>query len=225
MFQKKLLTKTWRKNALFSLLLMFVKLVLLITFFGAFFHNLFNGFEISVKFCVFLHLFGFFSKNFFLKAILVFFSNFEAKRAKNGSKNQKTYLVNVSYISILHPSKGLYSLFSKSKSNSLYPTVHCTGGKWKDDMFCIPIDSLLEEQYVYSSGQQSVGARNWVGAELSYRPARLHRLTESIPWNRFLKPLKVNKYRLSRMSTADGRKGEGRGEERALDWDSPSECN
>ncbi len=33
---------------------MFVKLVLLITFFGAFFNNFFNGFEISVKFCVFL---------------------------------------------------------------------------------------------------------------------------------------------------------------------------
>jgi hypothetical protein len=29
-------------------------------------------------------------------------------------------------------------------------------------------------------------ARNRVGIELSYRPARLHRLTESIPWNRFL---------------------------------------
>jgi hypothetical protein len=31
---------------------MFVKLVLLITFFGAFFNNFCNGFEISVKFCV-----------------------------------------------------------------------------------------------------------------------------------------------------------------------------
>jgi hypothetical protein len=31
---------------------MFVKLVLLITF-GAFFKNFFNGFEISMKFCVF----------------------------------------------------------------------------------------------------------------------------------------------------------------------------
>jgi hypothetical protein len=33
---------------------------------------------------------------FFILAILVLFSNFEAKRAKNDSKNQKTYLVNVS---------------------------------------------------------------------------------------------------------------------------------
>ena len=69
MHKKKLLAKTCWKNALFSLLLMFVKIVLLITFFGAFFNNFFNGFEIS---------------------------NFEAKRAKNGSKNQKMYFVNVS---------------------------------------------------------------------------------------------------------------------------------
>ncbi len=39
--------------------------------------------------------------------------------------------------------------------------------------------------------EQSIGARNRVGIMLSYRPARLHRLTESIPWNRFLGFLKV----------------------------------
>jgi hypothetical protein len=32
----------------------------------------------------------------------------------------------------------------------------------------------------------SMGARNWVGIGLSYRPARLHRLAEFIPRNRFL---------------------------------------
>ncbi len=36
--------------------------------------------------------------------------------AQKTAKNQKTYFV------ILHPSKGLYSSFSKKKSNSLYPT-------------------------------------------------------------------------------------------------------
>ncbi len=49
---KKLLAKMWRKHALFPLLLMFVKLALLITFLCAFFKNFFNGFEISMKFCV-----------------------------------------------------------------------------------------------------------------------------------------------------------------------------
>jgi hypothetical protein len=40
-------------------------------------------------------------------------------------------------------------------------------------------------------------ARNRVRIGLSYRPARLHRQVESIPWNRFLGSLKVLKYRLS----------------------------
>jgi hypothetical protein len=44
--------------------------------------------------------------------------------------------------------------------------------------------------------KQSVGARNRVGIGLSYRPARLHRLAETFPWNRFLGSIKVKKYRL-----------------------------
>jgi hypothetical protein len=35
------------------------------------------------------------------------------------------------------------------------------------------------------------GARNRVGIGLSYRPARLHRLAEFIPWNRFLGSINV----------------------------------
>jgi hypothetical protein len=54
-----------------------------------FLKNFLNGFEISMKFCVFWYLLWFFYK-FSLKIILVStFSNFEAKRAKNGSKNNK----------------------------------------------------------------------------------------------------------------------------------------
>ncbi len=37
-----------------------------------------------------------------------------------------------------------------------------------------------------------MGARNQVGIGIPYRPARLHRLTESIPWNRFLGSLKYH---------------------------------
>jgi len=37
--------------------------------------------------------------------------------------------------------------------------------------------------------EHSMGARNGVGIGLSYRPAWLHRLAESIHWNRFLGPL------------------------------------
>ncbi len=56
----------WRKYSLFPLLLMFVKLVSLITFLWIFV-KIFNRFEISMKFCVFLYLFWFFPKNFFFK--------------------------------------------------------------------------------------------------------------------------------------------------------------
>jgi hypothetical protein len=39
--------------------------------------------------------------------------------------------------------------------------------------------------------EQFVGARKREGIWLSYRPARLHRLAESIPWDRFLGCIKV----------------------------------
>jgi hypothetical protein len=39
--------------------------------------------------------------------------------------------------------------------------------------------------------EQSMGAKNRVGTGLWYRTAGLHRLAESIPWNRFLVSLKV----------------------------------
>jgi hypothetical protein len=74
---------------------MSVKLVLLVTFLCAFFYNFFNGFEISVKFCVF-NIFLDFLPIKMLGVILALFANFEAKCTKNGTKNQKTYFVNVS---------------------------------------------------------------------------------------------------------------------------------
>ncbi len=89
--KKKLLAKTWRKNALFSLLLMFVKLVLLIIFFYVFFHYFFNGFEISVKFCFFRHLFGFFSKKFFLGHISTFFKLWSQTRKKRLKKSKNVF--------------------------------------------------------------------------------------------------------------------------------------
>ncbi len=44
--------------------------------------------------------------------------------------------------------------------------------------------------------KHSMGARNRLGTGLSYRPARLHRLVELIPWNRFLGALEVKKFGL-----------------------------
>ncbi len=126
MYQKKVISKN--ENALFSLLLMFVKLVLLITFFWCIFSQLFQRIRNQREILRFFDTFSdFFKKYFFLGHLsTVLFSNFDCKCAGNGSKNQKTYLLNVSQISILHPSKGLYSLFSKKKSNSLVPTGQST---------------------------------------------------------------------------------------------------
>ncbi len=36
-----------------------------------------------------------------------------------------------------------------------------------------------------------MGARNQGGIGLSYRPARLHRLAEFIPWNQFRGPINI----------------------------------
>ncbi len=47
-------------------------------------------------------------------------------------------------------------------------------------------ESCLWAQLWAGIFKQSMGARNWGGIGLSYRPARLHRLSEFIPWNRFL---------------------------------------
>ncbi len=47
-----------------------------------------------------------------------------------------------------------------------------------------------------SAVEQSMGAIKRIGIGLSYRPARLLRLAESLPWNQFLGSLKVCKYRL-----------------------------
>jgi hypothetical protein len=69
---------------------MFVKLVLLATFFGAFEKQIFNGFETGMK----VYVFDAFFDVKILFGIMVLFSNFEAKRAKNPQKiNNK---VNVS---------------------------------------------------------------------------------------------------------------------------------
>jgi hypothetical protein len=68
---------------------MFVKLVLLITFFWCIFSQLFHWIPNQREILRFLTPFSIFSKKKFFKVKLVLFSNFEAKRARNGSKNQK----------------------------------------------------------------------------------------------------------------------------------------
>ncbi len=70
--KKKWFAKIWRIYALFLLLLLFVKLVLLLAVFGAFFNNFLYGFKISVEILCSDIFFDFFFKiSFFVK--LTFF--------------------------------------------------------------------------------------------------------------------------------------------------------
>ncbi len=69
--------------------------LLLIIFFGTFFQNFSNGFEISVKFCVFWHLFWFCHKIFFM-SYLYFFRTLTANAQETAQKNGKSFFMNVS---------------------------------------------------------------------------------------------------------------------------------
>ncbi len=93
-------------------------------FFGAFFYNFFNGFEISVKFWFFFTPFLIFCKKKIFCVIFVLFSNFEAKRAKNGSKNQKSLFGKCVLDFNFAPIKG--SVFFISKKSQIRCTLMCT---------------------------------------------------------------------------------------------------
>jgi len=60
---------------------------------------------------------------------------------------------------------------------------------------------------VYPEGvflKQCMGARNREGIWLLYRPARLNRSAESVPWNLFLGSLKVKKFGLCTVKSRAG---------------------
>ncbi len=137
MYQKKVISKNVTEKCTFFTFTHVRQTCFAYNFFWVHFSTTFSTDSKSAWNSAFLTPFSIFFKQNFFFAILVLFSNFEAKRAKNGSKNQKTYFVNVSWISILHPSKGLYSLFSKKKSNSLYSNVQSSAEGWgkKRSMF------------------------------------------------------------------------------------------
>ncbi len=54
-----------------------------------------------------------------------------------------------------------------------------------------PFPLMRGQNYRDGIFKESMGARNRGGIGLSYRPARLHRLAEFIPWNRFLGSINV----------------------------------
>jgi hypothetical protein len=70
---KKVLSKISLTNKSKSEKSAFFRHIFANNFFGAFFQNFLNGFEIRVKFCVFLHLYLNFSKKIYLGHIRTFF--------------------------------------------------------------------------------------------------------------------------------------------------------
>ncbi len=65
--------------------------------------------------------------------------------------------------------------------------------------FSISISSITFQSWLLiwvGIFKKSMGARHRVGIGLLYRPARVHRLAEFIPWNRFRGPIHVQKYQL-----------------------------
>jgi hypothetical protein len=80
----------------------------------------------------------------------------------------------------------LQSVFSQSCSREEYNSMqldftNCTGSVFE----------YLEYSQKAGIFKKSMGARHRGGIGLSYRPARLHRLAELMPWNRFLGSLNV----------------------------------
>ncbi len=82
---------------------------------------------------------------------------------------------------------------------SMYSVQHC--------FICCPSDfTVWEDAGIEPSDRifnQSKGATNRVGKGLSYWSAKLHRLAELIPWNRFLGSLKVSKFGLWTVTTSE----------------------
>ncbi len=124
MYQKKVISKNVTEKCTFFTFSHVRQTCFAYNFFVVHFFTTFSTDSKSAwNFAFFDNFFDFFQKKI-LKVILVLFSNLEAKRARNGLKKSKNVFSKCVLDFNLHPSKGLYSLFSKKKSNSLYPTIH-----------------------------------------------------------------------------------------------------
>ncbi len=104
----------------FSLLLMFIKLVLLVTFFWFIFYNFSTDQREILRFLI---SFLVFLQKKILGVILGLFANFEAKCAKNGSKKSKNVFCKCVLDFNFAPIKGYVFFIFHKKSNSLYPTL------------------------------------------------------------------------------------------------------
>jgi hypothetical protein len=95
------------------------------------------------------------------------------------------------------PSLGLSSL---SVAGSILPvTVNVWSGlskgdinEWASSKYFLIVCVCTVRPYIRAGiFNKSMGARHRGGIGFSYRPARLHRLAEFIPWNQFQGPINI----------------------------------
>jgi hypothetical protein len=78
-------------------------------------------------------------------------------------------------------------LYCDGKVNVTPDVVGVAVSYWQSSCSCTSTVNVLRAGIF----KESMGARHRGGIGLSYRPARLHRLAELIPWNRFLGSINV----------------------------------
>ncbi len=88
----------------------------------------------------------------------------------------KVFFSDIKNMILFTYSSSLLSAFITYSRDCIFKHLRSPGIDFKES---------IPPAYVACAGilQQYVGARNRVGIGLSYRPARLHRLAESNPWN------------------------------------------
>ncbi len=122
MHQKKLLAKTWQKYALFKLLHMFIKFVLLITFL-VYFLTTFSTDSKSAWNSALFDTFFYLKKKTFLGHISTFFKLWSQTRKKRLKKSKNLFCKCVLDFNFAPIKRSIFFIFKK-KSNSLYPIVH-----------------------------------------------------------------------------------------------------
>ncbi len=123
-----------------------------------------------MKFCVFLYLFDFFNKKFF-SVILVLFSNFEAKRAKNGAKIKNVLRKSVLDLNFAPIKESVFLIFFKKvKFVVPYSTASWSSPGWL---------AAQERGWALGRPSSSPGKRSGFGIKVDLESTNLYSLAEA----------------------------------------------
>jgi hypothetical protein len=124
MHQKKLLAKMWRKYALFFTFTRIRQTCFACNFFWCIFYKFFNGFEISVKFCVFDIFFDFFQQNFFGGHISTFCKLWSEMRKKRLKKSKNVFCKCVLEFNFAPIKESVFFIFEKKVKCVVPPSTY-----------------------------------------------------------------------------------------------------